>query len=275
MDLEKIPNPEGYWVPIENRDAFAQQFANAAGEEITTVRKYGIGDYYTTNGKINVMDFFLRDYAQPSVHYLMYDSFSLVSESDQLPFINNFMNSMGFKLANEKFSIPKDFFETCGKNYFWSVCTLNDNSTIFKYVDGGYTHYLLTTQYSEIKFRFSDKAYVMKELAGLSIKFNGWTNHPELVQHPLGEKAANDIIRDYILSTEYFSKLGSDGGTCEVQLESIAIHRVVIFGVPFYESEVVNCTLFLDNTGMKDWTIILIDGWTGEHIFRSFQGGQG
>ena len=275
MDLEKIPNPEGYWVPIQNKDAFARALVNATGDKLTNENKFGKADYYTENGKIVISPVYLSNYVISSVYYQMYDSFSLVSESDQLPFINNFMNSMGFKLANEKLSLTEEFLETCDGEYLRYFCTFDDGSTLSRYVTNHDITYKLTAPYSEIKFIFMTKSWVVAGLEGTKIQFNGWTNNPELVQHPLGEKAANNISREFILSTEYFNKLDSDGGTCEAELnESIPIRPEVIAGVPFYVSPMADCTLFLDNTGMQDWPIILIDGWAGEHVFRGYHGGQ-
>jgi hypothetical protein len=275
MDLEKISNPTGYWVPIEDGDTFAQALANATGDKLSNENKFGLSDYNTENGKIRVLDYYLLNVVQPSVHYEMYDSFSLVSEDDQLPFINNFMNSMGFKLANDKLSLSEEFLETCDGDYFTYFCTFEDNSTMSRSVDSGNISYNLATQYSEIKFTFYDHSHILNELAGISIQFNGWTNNPELVQHTLSEKAANEKAREFILSTEYFHKLGSDGGTCEAELnESIPIRPIVISGVPFYLSIMADCTIFTDNTGMQDWPIILIDGWTGDYVFQHYAGGQ-
>ena len=169
MDLEKIPNPTGYWVPIEDKNAFVKALVNATGDTLSNENKFGKADYYTKNGKIYVLDFYLRDVVQPSVHYEMYDSFSLISESDQLPFINNFMNSMGFKLTNDKLFLSEEFLETCDGNYFTYSCTLEDNSIISRFIDRGNIAYKLTTQYSEIKFTFFDRSHILNELKGISI----------------------------------------------------------------------------------------------------------
>ena len=276
MDLEKIPNPEGYWVPIENSDVFAQQFANAAGEEITTVKKYGTADYYTTNGRIDISPVFVKSSVWSSVNYKIYETESIKSESEQLPFINNFMNSMIFKLNGNTLALTESFLETCDGNDFHRFCQLDDKSSIRKTISDDSIIYTLEGESSWIKFKFFDGSYAhLDDQPSISIQFNGWTNHPELIQHPLDEKDANDIIREYILSTEYFNKLGSDGGKCEVQLdESVPLIPLVISGVPFYGSTMAHCTYDPRDTGHFDWPLILVDAWTGEYVFREFVGGQ-
>ncbi len=274
MDLEKIPNPEGYWVPIENRDVFAQQFANAAGEEITTGKKYGTDYYYTTNGVIDISPVFVKSSVWSSVNYKIYETESIKSESEQLPFINNFMNSMGFKFNGNTLSLTESFLETCEGSDYHRFCLLDDKNSIRK-TTGSNIIYILEEEGGWIKFKFYNGNYAQFGEPGIAIQFDGWTNHPELIQYPLGEKAANDIIHEFILSAEYFNKPASDGGRCEAELdESEPLIPLVISGVPFYGSTMAQCTYDSSNTGHFDWPLILVDAWTGEYVFREFVGGQ-
>jgi|GEM_PF-2827457 len=287
MDLEKIPNPEGYWVPIENRDVFAQQFANAAGEEITNVKKYGLADYYTTNGKIHMYQFFTMSSVWSSVSYKIFEVESIKSETEQLPFINNFMNNMGFKLNGNTLSLTESFLETCEGNDFYRHCIFDDKNSIGKNISKDKTIYTLAEEGGSIKFSFYDGGYAHYGEPSISIEFDGWTNHPELIQHPLGENIALEKAREFVLANEYLNKQHTVGENslqirranadiCEAEIRAnddyLIINPIVIAGVPFYETNIAKCT-FPYTDGHWHQPLILVDGWTGEYVFREFYGG--
>jgi len=285
MDLEKIPNPEGYWVPIQDKDAFALALVNATGEEITNENKYGNADYFTTNGRINMHDTFGKSVVELSVSYRIYEVENVKSEAEQLPFINNFMNSMGFKLNGNTFSLTESFLETCEGNDFNRFCIIDEYS-LSKGMDRDKIYYIIGGEGSKIKFTFYDKSYAYFHSHVIHIEFNGWTNHSELIQHPLDENIALEKAREFVLADEFLNKphkvgdmlanMVANADICEAEIRAnddhLIIRQIVIAGVPFYETNIAKCT-FPYTDGHWHQPLILVDGWTGEYVFRDYTGG--
>ena len=63
---------------------------------------------------------------------------------------------------------------------------------------------------------------------------------------------------------------------CEAEIRAnddhLIIRQIVIAGVPFYETNIAKCT-FPYTDGHWHQPLILVDGWTGEYVFRDYTGG--
>ena len=236
MDLEKIPNPAGYWVPIpeENREDFAKKFANAAGDVF--IEKSDKDEYVTENGKI--------DFYQKSVYYNLQD-LSINDKNEQKEFVSNFMESMGFEYDEQDFT-----------------------HSIRIAPDINYRGLFISNNVNDIGFAFDGL------FDGTLIIFNGWTNNPEIIVFPLSEELAIQMAIDFTLENveREYALENSEAyhpyhRECNLKMfDNISASKYIISGLPYYNIFTGHC----DNgmaavDGVEDIKII-IDGQTGEEI---------
>ena len=289
--LESVPKPIGDFVAImpEDQDAFAKRLANAVGEELTNVSKYGQSDYYTTDGRIDMIDEGFVIGGENIFAGVTYKNYKLMkTETEQLEFINNFMEKMGFNIGNNH-KLSDEFFDNCEINFAYHRCTFDDVN-ISKQFMGDKTIYGLNQPYSYIKFVFYDKSYTTFGSPGVKILFNGWTNNPETVVFTLSKqdavkKAIDFAINDHFLNTieESFtvkdnynndSIFETGSRVCGFQFSpqyDFSVHKFVISGDPYYDIRIGGCTIEMWE-GHYAIPTIVVDGLTGDKIHTQSSG---
>lgn len=233
MQLEKIPNESGFWVPITEKDEFANLLVNTTGD--TIVNKIILGDsnkYITEKGEIKIRHHALMvDRLAGSVEYNYNQSIS--DDSKRLEFINNFMTSMGLEF---------------------------DGNSISKQASMNYVIYRVFNELNVIEFQFHYGTYAQYGVSGISIFFDGWTNNPELVNYTINQKDAVQIAYDFAATNQ---KLNSKDGTCLFESNNDSFRKVIIAGVPFFSVDVGDCTYDPRGTGHYRTPEILVDANTG------------
>ena len=280
MELEKIPNPTGYWVPVEDKDGFAELLANATGAKIiekTTRYDKFMSIYTTEHGGIIFHNRLTNSPVNPPVLVSIYKSID--SGYNQNKFINNFMDKMGFKIGEEHI-LTQCLFDSCEINFAFHECEFEDNVTIRKQFTGDRTNYTILQPYSNIQFVFYDESFVKHGSPGIKIKFHGWTNDPKLVpsERLLDFDKAVKIAHKFASTNEELNKSSDEGGKCEgfaydVNSEYINVSDKIISGVPFYFITIASCTYDPSDTGHQKIPLILVDAWTGENVFLTYHGG--
>ena len=304
INLENIPNPTGYWIPIEDPDNFAKLLAFAVDDRIIenkTKAMHNSMQYTTELGGIEILDHYTTSSIRPEV--AVYSHQLIEDEKTQYGFINNFMEKMGFKVGDGH-KLTDDLFNKCGQNsVYHKHCKFDDNHRISMQFVGDRTIYTLEQPYSFIEFVFFDNSFVTYGHPGIKISFGGWTHNPELVIFQLEPDVAIQKAYDFIKTNEELNMSAEKGGKCEVTflvchtgpsyragivensgkcetglrddfINSVRAIKVIISGVPFYSINLTPGAACLYEYGPGHWNIpmVLIDGVTGENAFVTYRG---
>ena len=204
VPLDVSTTDMSYWLPIpeEDREDFAKKFVVATGGSIIgEVNEHG--EYKTDRiGSIS-----LGPYV---VIYRVHESG--VDATQTQKFVRDFMDSMEFEYEKENFHYRELPFYREGPS----------NERQF---------YTIKSEYSTIQFEFSHRYE-----GSFVITFTGWTNNPESIIFTLSEDVA-------IQKTNDFSKnLDFEDLYCDLQrIEVTFVNKIVIGGIPYYESSIGKC----------------------------------
>ena len=288
-ELEKIPNPDGYWTPIVDKNAFAEHFLSVVDDEIIEdgIDHRGEIKYATRDGFLAIKNNYqFSNGYWASVTYRSIDTAYDIQK--QAEYINNFMNKIGFKVDGNDVALSESYLDNCIEKVWNNKgCKKLHDSVRFNINPFGKydTTYELGQKYSGITFIFYNKAYYTYSDFGIEIKFHGWTNHPELIKTMIDQKSAiNGVIAvqkayDFALKNEELNKSHRDGGHCEYESDEIMLGRsadknlIIISGVPYYMIDPGSCTYDRRNTGHVQFPLIAVDAWTGDSIFLTYVGG--
>ncbi len=292
-ELEKIPNPSGYWVPIVDKNEFAERFFNAVDDEIIEIkdRTDHKGDYIGTeydgrDGFLVISDYYIiTDARDQSAWYFSTDT--AFDRQKQMEYVNNFMNKIGFKVNGNDVLLSESFIDNCTEVFSvgYSCRTPGGPVSIGIRLDDKYhTAYIFGSKYDGIAFLFYNKAYKTYSDYGVKIRFNGWSNHPELIKTTMNLKNTIDLetakqkAYDFALKNDELNKSHRDEGLCEYKpfekdLKAFNGSLDIVSGVPYYIIKTGLCTYDNTNTGHFYRPLVMVDAWTGDSIFLIYLGG--
>ena len=284
-NLETIPNPSGYWVPIIDTDGFASRLAGATGDAVLnkdTINSFGTV-FKTEQGKISLRDHTIisQFYLDNEAEYTLRTDIGRGDYAAEKEFIKHFMEGMDFEYDREAFE-QYDF--RLSYNDARSYAILEEHSYI-RFLFAGYhaedvpmiltkhvpgSAELLATQIPD----FDISGYVQ-----LRIIFGGWTNDPELVVPTLSGEGAYEAARKYAGMDPDLNRPAEEGGDCEYTLADVGdadlskrANIKVIFGVPVYVMSRGYCD-YEYAPGHSNIPRIIVDGWTGEYAYVIYMRG--
>ena len=281
----------GYSVPIIDYDVFIEHFLSAADDKLKAEKPSNslhTTVYDSVNGTLKITDKPVMVSSGPfaSVRYYNHNQ-GFFETLDQINFINNFMNKMGFKLAGEDFMLTESMIERCSTYGYQPNCP---DVGIYQYDTKYSTEYKFVQDYSKIHFKFNNKAFMQYGSLVTLIKFDGWINQPDLIEFTLDEEIAKKIAYDYALNNEMLHKSHRDGGKCEYimfaqflehekyrpipkgfsipdYIPKDRVGKTVVSDVPYYHIANGDCTYDPTGTGHFYNYHIFVEGLTGDSVY--------
>lgn len=217
-----VSNPTGYWVPFDDRDAFAKVITEAAGDSIIEIKNT---HYKTTLGDLYIADYFnILNRPAGNVNYKIDVD---ADEDGYEEYVVNFLAKMGFQYDEIEYRfVGNGFLYSISNDYGSMDFRFYPHPTFFTHTDNYNVHSVV-------------------------ISFDGWTNNPELVPTELPLSKEDALKKLQVFARDSSEQITKELWPCEFELyldnENLDFQvqgwdqLAMVGGIPHYGMQVGSC----------------------------------